>query len=714
MPGPVTLWPFEFSTTTSFIIEVGDAYMRFFTNGGPVLSGPSTPYGIVTPYAEADVFELQHKQINDVVYIVHQSYPVYKLTRIADDDWDLIIVDFFTPAMLNENVTSTTITVDGQTGSINMTATANLFLPGHVGSYWRMGFIRDAFTLGQLINGNATSNGYEFIGTWSLRTYGTWAAEIAVQRSLDGGATYMDMLSVTGAADRNIDETGEAEPGAFYRFVIRNYVSGAATGGRLVFESPDSIGYGFVQITAVGSGLEATADVIEPLKYLRFFGDTEGVPTTTFWAEGAWSDVRGYPRAVTVHEQRLLFGGTSFQPATWWGSVIDDYENFLYGVNDDDAYMLTLAGLQLNMIQWMVSVTALIIGTSGGEWAVSGNTQGAIITGTTVDAKQQSSFGSEHIAATEQQGQVLFIQRKALRFRQIQYQIDSNQYKATDLTAYASHLTVSGIVMFAFQRDPTPTLWVVTNDGQLLGLTYDQEQGVLGWHRHVTGPEDGDSFEAVACIYGDNDADDEVWVVVARLIGSTLTRFVERLNPVRWEAKADAFYVDCGLTFDGSPLTEFTIAHLPNTTIDVLADGRPYLDVETDAHGTFILPEAASVVQAGLRYVSELKPFRFDADSIAGASAGRIKRITKGSLRLFRSSGGQYVYNGQNVNIEIPESVTVPDADNPPLIGDLAPLDVPVDFVTGYDFDPTFVIRQNDPLPLSIIAMPVGYDVEST
>lgn len=702
-----TLWPFEFSTSTSFIIEVGDFYMRFFTNGQPVMSGGS-PYEISTPYAVADVFALKHQQINDVVYITHPDYPVYKLTRLADDNWTIAAVAFDTPAMLDENTTDTTITVDGDTGSISMVASADIFQPGHVGSYWRLGFIRDAFSLGYDIAANATSNGYSFIGTWSLRTYGIWEADIAIERRLEGSSTWFRLFTVSGKSDRNIDETGEAEAGAEYRFVVENYVSN--TGGRLVFESPDSIGYGFVQITDVGSGMEATATVIEDLKYLRYIGDPDGVPTTTFWAEGAWSDVRGYPRAVTVHEQRLLFGGTSFQPSTWWGSVVDDYENFLYGSEDDAAYMLTLAGLQLNMIQWMVSSTALIIGTSGGEWAVSGDQTGATITGTRVDAKQQSSFGSEYIAALEQGGQVLFVQRKGLRLREVGYSIENGAYNANDLTAFASHLTAGGMVMFAFQRDPTPTLWVVTSDGQLLGLTYDREQNVVGWHRHET----SGTFEAVACIYGDTDADDEVWVVVARMVGTQTVRFVERLNPVHWTAKADAFFVDCGLTYDGSPATTFTIAHLPDTEIDVLADGKPILGVMTNGAGQFTLDTPASIVQAGLRFTSELKPFRFDADSNVGAHAGRVKRITTASLRLMRSSGGQYVFNGEEKDIEIPQGTSIPDPTNPPIIGDLAPVDVPVDFYTGHEYDPTFVVRQSDPLPLSVVLMQVGYDVEST
>ena len=41
---------FEFSRTTNFILELGDLYMRFFTNNQQVMSGPS-PYEIATPWS---------------------------------------------------------------------------------------------------------------------------------------------------------------------------------------------------------------------------------------------------------------------------------------------------------------------------------------------------------------------------------------------------------------------------------------------------------------------------------------------------------------------------------------------------------------------------------------------------------------------------------------------------------------------------------------
>src|SRR4051812_4338487 len=56
------LIPFNFSTGTRFVLEVGDFYMRFFSNGVPVESSPGVPYEISTPFADETVFILQFKQ----------------------------------------------------------------------------------------------------------------------------------------------------------------------------------------------------------------------------------------------------------------------------------------------------------------------------------------------------------------------------------------------------------------------------------------------------------------------------------------------------------------------------------------------------------------------------------------------------------------------------------------------------------------------------
>ena len=80
---------FNFSTTTNFILELGDLYVRFWSNGVQVESAPGVPLNVASPYLEAQLQDVQYVQINDVMYLAHPSHPVQKLSRISDTNWTL-------------------------------------------------------------------------------------------------------------------------------------------------------------------------------------------------------------------------------------------------------------------------------------------------------------------------------------------------------------------------------------------------------------------------------------------------------------------------------------------------------------------------------------------------------------------------------------------------------------------------------------------------
>ena len=83
------LIPFEFSTVQAYIVEAGHQYMRFFRNEGQIEDSPGVPTEIATPYAEADLFELEFAQSADVMYIVHPNYAPRKLERTSHTAWTL-------------------------------------------------------------------------------------------------------------------------------------------------------------------------------------------------------------------------------------------------------------------------------------------------------------------------------------------------------------------------------------------------------------------------------------------------------------------------------------------------------------------------------------------------------------------------------------------------------------------------------------------------
>lgn len=135
----VRLIPFQFSTIQAYILEFGDQYIRFYKDNGQIESAPNVPYEIVSPYLEADLFELQFAQSADVMYITHPDYAPRKLTRTGHTSWTLSVVNFLRGPFMDDNVTSTTITPSADAGAgITLTASTSIFTADHVGSSWKI------------------------------------------------------------------------------------------------------------------------------------------------------------------------------------------------------------------------------------------------------------------------------------------------------------------------------------------------------------------------------------------------------------------------------------------------------------------------------------------------------------------------------------------------------------------------------------------------
>lgn len=87
------LIPFAFSADQTMVLEFGNLYLRFHTQGGTLLSGGS-PYEIVTPFATADLRDLHFTQSADVLTIAHPSYGIREVRRLGTTNWTITTVSF--------------------------------------------------------------------------------------------------------------------------------------------------------------------------------------------------------------------------------------------------------------------------------------------------------------------------------------------------------------------------------------------------------------------------------------------------------------------------------------------------------------------------------------------------------------------------------------------------------------------------------------------
>lgn len=87
------LMKFVFNNDQTYIIEVGEFYFRFIRDGAAI-TVLSVPYEIATPYAEADLADLQFVQSGDVVTITHENYAPRDLSRLGHTSWTLTAKSF--------------------------------------------------------------------------------------------------------------------------------------------------------------------------------------------------------------------------------------------------------------------------------------------------------------------------------------------------------------------------------------------------------------------------------------------------------------------------------------------------------------------------------------------------------------------------------------------------------------------------------------------
>lgn len=569
---------FEFSVTQAYIIEFGHGYCRFYMNGGQILKASPAAwvtstsyhigdfvtessktyycivdhssgtfatdlaankwveqycYEIPTDYESADIFKLKFTQSADVLYIVHPDYPPAQLERYDHDHWELVDYEFEEgPFRLSNSDSASTITVNAVTGSATMTAAKDVFNSGHVGSLWRVEHDIEGQSLSLAYTTPTTSASIKCGGTWRIITHGTWTGKFKIQKSIDGGSNWTNLRTYSSKDDFNVNTYGEEDDDD--PFLIRIYCYELSSGTVSIDLTSDPFTQsGTVEVTAYTNTKSVTVSV------LRTLGSTSA---TTNWAEGAWSDYRGYPSTVTFYQDRLSFASNEAEPQTIWFTEAGNYTSFLRSspLEDTDGITINLPARKMNGIRNLVGLSKLLALTSASEWSIGAD---GALTPTTVSAQVEGYRGcSEVIDPIIIGNRIIYVQRMGSKLRDLGYDFGVNGFTGDILNNFSSHL-LNGyeVVDMDYAEEPNNLVWLVRDDGILLSLTYLREQDVLGWSWHDTQGK----FKSVATIPGDGYH--EVWFVVERgskvFIEQMYTRS-ESTNPRK------QYFLDCCISYN--------------------------------------------------------------------------------------------------------------------------------------------------------------------
>jgi len=472
--------------------------------------------------------------------------------------------------------------------------------------------------------------------------------------------------------------------------------------------------WGYATITAVTDAQNVDVTVVKDF--------AQAGVATELWRLGAWSETTGYPWCATFYQERMWFGATNAQPQTLWSSRSSILNGFGPSkladgsVRDTDAITRTVSSRQVNAIRDLGDDTqGLLLFTAGGSFTARPGVSGEAMTPTNCNIVPQTNFSVHSTVPPQQVGDnFLAFSRTGDRLRELRFSLEQDKMVAPNMSALSDHILLGGIVDAAAQAEPENIVWAVRADGELAGFTYEREHDVLGWHRHRLGGshvDDADfaKVESIAVIR-ENDRD-EIWLIVQRIINGETRRHVEYMKPLFTRAidQEDAFFVDCGLTYDGAPATAISgLDHLEAASVDILADGGQVAQQQV-IDGAITLPVAASVVHVGLPYAAEVEPNPRVLGSAAGDSRPNLHRVYKVYLYFDRTLGGSIEWQDTDV-----QELAFHQA------GD-AMGSAPALFTGRYDLSYTMptspearlTIRHEGPLPFTLLSVMSDIEVSS-
>lgn len=339
-----------------------------------------------------------------------------------------------------------------------------------------------------------------------------------------------------------------------------------------------------------------------------------------------------YPACGTLYQERLCVGGSNNNPTQMNGSVQDDYPDFICDPNSPDyAIQFTLVSNQVNQLLNMIGTpNALLIGTSGGVWVMSG-TNGASLSQTDVNAALQSTIGVSPLQPQLVNGSAIFVSRSTRIVTFLVFSFVTNAWENNDLTRLNRNITLgptqaqSGIAQTAFQVEPYPIFWAVRNDGQLIGLVFNSQDQVYAWFR-VDMTAQGGIIESTAVITGANQ-EDQLVVVVKRSVNGVTTRYVEYFMPQElFSQLSNAFFVHSGQQLNGGPGVAITGITNANPTV-----------VTAPAHG---FTNGMTVQIVGVAGMTQINQAPTQAYTVAGATTDTFQLVGMDSTAFGVYSGG--------------------------------------------------------------------------
>lgn len=641
-------------------------------------------YTLTTTYTTADLWQLQFAQTADILYITlgksddaAKGRPQKKLTRTAHTSWTITDIDYSTgearPALMDENITTTTITPSAATGTgITLTASTAIFDITHIGSIWKVntGYVK-----------------ITDVASGGLKTTAT--ADVLYSGTLTGTSAYTSWSEGAWSGYRGYPKSVTiSESRLVYGYTVSQPQTtwGSGTGAYDTFElgSDDA------------DAIEFTADTnqVEVINWLFPANEILVGTPSGISALGTGSDTLALTATTGRMKKKSKDGTSSIMPQQIGTYVYywQKYNRILgeYGLSSDtldyetkDATILaehiSESGIvDMDYQQHPYSIL-WCVRDDGKLAAFTRQIENKVSAWTPHDT--QGFYESVAVIPKDSYDEVWFVVRRVIdgvTRRYIEYMVAPEFEEQEDAFFVHSGLSLDNpkTITAITQGDPV----VVTSashgfsNGDRIKIRNVEGMTELNDRTFLVANKADNTFELT-----DTDGDN--------IDGTDYEAYV-----------SDGEARECVTSVSG-------LSHLEGKTVQVLADGASHPD-RVVSSGSITLDDYYSQVNVGLGYTGRLKSNDLEPSPGGTSAQGKTKRVSRVFANLYKSLGFKIGTEAKMDNIPFRTSSMATDQAIPLFTGYKE-----VVFPSGWDKTKQVIITQEQPLPLHILSLAIEMEM---
>lgn len=384
---------------------------------------------------------------------------------------------------------------------------------------------------------------------------------------------------------------------------------------------------------------------------------------------GAWGASQGWPTLVTIHEQRLVWCGTTNYPWIWMSNSFN-YHNFSPSdysgvIKDSNAIYYNMSTDKVAPVKWMASLGSLIIGTEMYEMRMY--SAGAGLAPGDCVVRKESTYGVHDTLPVITDDTLIFIQRLQRTLRSVSYDYTRDAYVGPALSTLAESLTVAGMKKIVHQREPYDIIWVLLENGNLLAVTFDKEDNVVAWTRMQIAGVNAKVIDLVV-VPSTTYMQDVLIVLVERTIYGSTRRYMEILSRELMDnvALKDVPFLDSAMRYTGAETTVITgLSHLEGEKVRVTNGGGLHED-SVVSNGQVHLQYSIKDGWVGLPYEANFETLERDfGDKQVSVKVAKV-RIHKLILYLLRTLGMTVTQQSRGLTTQLITFTPKSKTDTPP------------------------------------------------